>query len=364
MKKIIWLIIILVIIYSIFSEDKEKTVEPKEDKLEKIDKAQKVEKTESKPVKQKEIKPEVKEVVKVKPKEVVKKVASIKSIKPFSGSVSGDIDGKLNQAKYNYPTVLSTLGNKLYVLDEGNKKLKVIDGNKVESIVLHENRKVTSKRKEIKINKMSALYVDNNKELYVIDFWKNNIYKFDSDGRFKARVNAKSSVKLNGAMSIAQNSKGRLYIADTKNHQLKYVDDSGVMQNYSKSTSYGDLDGNIKLAKFDNPSKILFDKDDKMYVLDSGSGKIRIINNDKVSTLKVKNLTDDITTFTIDKNKLYLYSNKSGNFFTYSLDSKKLKVYAKDIKRSIGEVYDITMLNGSVILSSPQSAKLYKMKIS
>ena len=352
MKKIILWIIVILFIYSMINKDKEEIVETATEKIYKTVEEVK-EKVQS-----------VKEEREVKPKKEVKKTASIKSIKLFSGSVSGDIDGKVKQAKYNYPTILNTYNNKLYVLDEGNKKLKVIDGNKVQSIVFHENTKVSSKRKEIKIPKISALYVDKNKELYIIDFWKNNIYQFDSNGRFKSRLNAKSSLKLNNALSLAKNSKGTLYIADTKNHQIKYFDEKGKMQNYSKSTVYGDLDGNIKLAKFDNPSKIIIDKDDKMYVLDKGTGKIRIISNDKVSTLFAKGLTNDITTFTIDNNKLYLYSNKSGNFFSYNLNSKVLKRFKKDIKKSVDEVYDITMLNGSVILSNPEKSKLFEMKIS
>ncbi|MEA2050449.1 MAG: hypothetical protein U9O56_06950 [Campylobacterota bacterium] len=347
MRSIIFLIFVFYIIYTVFIKSDNDEVQKEE-----IKKEVQVKK-ETKPVVKEEPKPIVKQEKVDKPKPVVKKPYVQPKLSYFSGSVEGDSLGTINRTKYNYPTNIAVYNKSLYIVDEANQKVKVVSNNKVKEIIFHEQNKFTKKNKPISIKKISSIVVNKN-NIIVADYWSSQIYKFSKEGTFISRYKSSSSNKLNKPLDIAEHN-GDIYIADTHNNKIKLLADNKIMP-YSGKEKYGNLDGSVDIATFSKPSKILSYKN-KLYVLDSGRNKVRIISNNSVKSLKIK-----AKTFCVKGDILYYYDIDKKAIYQYSLSSGKNKKIIEDKK--IDALYDMDIYNNNnIIITIPEKHLIYQVKI-
>ena len=72
-------------------------------------------------------------------------------------------------------------------------------------------------------------------------------------------------------------SKGNLYIADSKNHCIRKITPEGIVTTIAGTGSAGYLDGDKDEAMFNLPTHVQFGADGALYVTDSGNNKIRKI---------------------------------------------------------------------------------------
>lgn len=95
-----------------------------------------------------------------------------------------------------------------------------------------------------------------------------------------------------------------LYVADSYNHRIKVVDESGSVRVFCGSGSPGLRDGDAKHAMFWEPSGLALSADgSKLYVADTNNFAIRIIDTSKrkVSTLDIASSLPQVTADTNDK---------------------------------------------------------------
>ncbi len=89
---------------------------------------------------------------------------------------------------------------------------------------------------------------------------------------------------------VAVDSKGTLYVSDTRNHRVRAIATDGTVTTLAgsgrtdRTTSYGFADGACKKAAFDVPTGIVVGPDDVVYVSDSFNNRIRRIQGGVVST--------------------------------------------------------------------------------
>jgi sugar lactone lactonase YvrE len=81
---------------------------------------------------------------------------------------------------------------------------------------------------------------------------------------------------LNSPKGLAFDSNGILYIADSANHCIRRMDPNGNITTLVGLTS-GNVDGDQTVAKFNNPSNIIADLSNNLYVSDTGNNLIRKI---------------------------------------------------------------------------------------
>jgi hypothetical protein len=96
-----------------------------------------------------------------------------------------------------------------------------------------------------------------------------------------------SNARFYGASSVAADSSGNLYVADTANHTIRQITPAGTVNTLAGSAGIsGSADGTGPAARFNQPQGVAVDKTGNVYVADTGNHTIRLIAPDGVvSTL-------------------------------------------------------------------------------
>jgi len=103
--------------------------------------------------------------------------------------------------------------------------------------------------------------VDLKGNIFVSDFQKSIIEKFDSNGNFIAEFGSDGNGfgEFRGPRGIAVNSKGEILVCDSCNHRIQIFDSEGNCNSIFGTRG-------IKNGKFNSPSGICVDKNDNIYV--------------------------------------------------------------------------------------------------
>jgi len=207
----------------------------------------------------------------------------------------GDKSGFAVLAQLNMPEDISFdhKGN-LYISDTGNHKIKRYDPIKLEISEICGLGKpgyADNKSSKSSFNAPSSLKINADGQIIIADT-KNNCIRKISFGNLNndfevntiAGKNTPGSkdgslglAELNKPSSIAKDSLGNIYIADTFNHLIRKLDKNGNLSRFAGSLQ-GYEDGDATKAKFSFPEDIVIDSQDNLFVADSGNHRIRKIS--------------------------------------------------------------------------------------
>ena len=95
---------------------------------------------------------------------------------------------------------------------------------------------------------------------------------------------SKGLVRFNRPLGIASGP-GGVYVADSRNHAIRQVFDSGITKTIAGGRGHGFADGSGENAKFFNPCGIAVGPIGEIYVADTGNNAIRRIYRGRVTTL-------------------------------------------------------------------------------
>lgn len=139
----------------------------------------------------------------------------------------------------------------------------------------------------------SAIAVDANDNLYVADTGNHVIRKITQSGFVSTIAGASgqsgtadgtgSQARFYDPIGVTVDSHGNVYVADTYNHLIRMVDQAGVVTTFAGSTE-GGYDGVGRTAEFDYPTGITTDSARNLYVADWGNHSIRKITQAGVVT--------------------------------------------------------------------------------
>ncbi|TXK86030.1 stalk domain-containing protein [Paenibacillus sp. N3.4] len=235
--------------------------------------------------------------------------------------MGGLLNGKSSESFFNEPAGLAAdaKGN-IYVADSANNAVRMIATNG-QVTTLAGNGVIGSKDgkgSEARFNHPTSVAVDADGTVYVADSLNHVIRKIATDG-LVSTLNASSNrviqirpgtasfagdfldgnlaaAKFNEPSGLVLDSKGNLYVSDTGNHRIRYIDlkagtvttVAGTTPTYEKNELYagGDFkDGDALQARFDFPKGLTVTSEGGLLIADSLNHSIRYLRNGKVSTI-------------------------------------------------------------------------------
>jgi sugar lactone lactonase YvrE len=93
-----------------------------------------------------------------------------------------------------------------------------------------------------------------------------------------------NTARFNGPCAIAVHSSGNIYIADTWNHRIRKITNTGIVSTIAGSGAKSFGDGTGVAASFNLPVGIAVDANENLYVVDQGNNRIRKITPNGVVT--------------------------------------------------------------------------------
>ncbi len=229
----------------------------------------------------------------------IRKVAANGAVTSLAGSTVGFDDGSPALAKFDHPSGLVADGSgNLYLADEHNHRIRKI--NIATGVVSTIAGSSTAGYLDAVGEAASFLFprglaIDADENLYVADSGNHCIRKIDLVDNTVTTLAGTGSAgfidgergigRLNLPMAVVVHSSGNLYVADSGNHAVRKVTQSGVLSILSGTGAAGFLDGPGQSAQFSSPSGITT-LDDVLYLTDTGNHRIReIALNGETSTL-------------------------------------------------------------------------------
>jgi streptogramin lyase len=215
----------------------------------------------------------------------------------------GSADGSKTMARFNGPVGLSVDGNgNIFVADTANDTVREISAAGVVSTVIgagnnRSNRDGTGAAAQF--NSPHGVVVDLNGNVFVGDTSNNTIRKITpsgvvttlagSPGAEGTADGAGSAARFFHLTNLAIDANDNIYVADTGNHAIRKVTQSGVVTTFAGLPgpgNFGSTDGAGTAARFNQPFGIAVDADGYVYIGDLGNETIRKITPDGVvSTL-------------------------------------------------------------------------------
>jgi gliding motility-associated-like protein len=206
--------------------------------------------------------------------------------------------GPASTAEIFYPFSMEfdAAGN-LYFSEVGNHIIRKVDANGIISTIAGTSLNAGfggdgGPAKMAKLNNPTGIAVDKNGVIYIADWLNHRIRKVDAAGIISTiagtgiagysgdgspAINAK--LNLEGAVDLALDSKGNLYISQPEFFIIRKIDPAGIITTVigNGTKGYGGDNGNALNAQLSLPNGLAIDKNDNIYVADPGSNTVRKI---------------------------------------------------------------------------------------
>ena len=191
---------------------------------------------------------------------------------------------------FNGPTGLASdaKGN-VYVADNGNSIIVKITNTGVVS-TLAGTRGVRGSKDGTgtgaQFNQPHSIAVDSSGNVYVADAGNNMIRKINAQGAVTTIAGSTTSGAHNGVgtaasfsrpTGVAVDASGNVYVADSNNNLIRKIAGDGTVTTLAGTGTAGNLNGTTATATFNNPQGVAVDQISRVFVVDTGNGLIRMI---------------------------------------------------------------------------------------
>jgi len=193
---------------------------------------------------------------------------------------------------------------------------------------------------EARFDRPNDMVLDAFGNAYVADTYNNRIRKISPEGEVTTFAGGMSgtadgvgtAAQFRQPHGIAIDANGNLYVADTKNHRIRKIEPSGLVTTLAGSDS-GIDDGPGIEAKFSSPRGVAVGPDGNIYIADTNSHRIRMINAEgEVSTIAGSGFgyTDGPAADAKFKFPRGLVLDQAGNVFIADTDSHIIRKLSTD----------------------------------
>ncbi len=226
------------------------------------------------------------------------------TVSTFAGSLTpGNTDGTGTAALFNGPigVAVDASGN-VYVADSTNNEIREITPGGVVTTLAGSTTPgdANGQGTSASFDYPTGVAVDSSGAIYVADFYNNQIRKIvctagtctvstlagSSSGAAGHSDGTGSAASFNNPSSVAVDSAGNLFVADSGNNEIREVTPAGVVTTVAGSITPGHSDGSGATASFNLPAGVAVDSSGNVYVADFNNNEIRKIDpSGVVSTL-------------------------------------------------------------------------------
>jgi len=299
------------------------------------------------------------------------------------GSVIGDTSslgdgGKALKARLNNPHGIDVdlMGN-IYIADTGNSRIRKIDTHGfITSIAGNEYGTFSGdggKATLASLNKPQDVTVGPEGSIYIADTENSRIRKLDTNGiittiagsgkrGFSGDGGKAALASLNKPKGVAVDQEGNVYIADTGNSRIRKVDTHGVITTSAGNgnSGFSGDGGKATLASLNRPCDIAVDAGGKLYIVDSGSERIRQVSHDGIITTAAGNGSRGpfVDGNRAEKSTINRASgvcvDTSGNFYIADTQNYRIRKVGKDgiISTMAGNINSELSMDGIVVKAS------------
>lgn len=217
--------------------------------------------------------------------------------------------GHATMAALNSPTGLAfdSLGN-LFIADTGNQRIRMYTPNGYLYTVAGNGRKGYNgdgmRPASAQLNNPTGVAVSPRGELYISDTGNHLVRKIDRQSGFLVNVAGNGDKGNDGDLGLAVNAKlnkpsaiifdkrGNLFIADTGNHQVRWVEPVKTLIFTIAGTGRrgfsGEGDRRCKDSMLNNPTGLAIDQTGRLYISDTDNHRVRRLVVDRNFDSKIE----------------------------------------------------------------------------
>jgi trimeric autotransporter adhesin len=236
----------------------------------------------------------------------VRQVASSGIISTLAGTgaagYSGD-GGAPASAQVDFPggIAVDSSGANIYFADTVNQRIRKVAGGVITTVAGNGTAGYAGNGAaavNALLNSPVAVAVDSAENLYIADYNNNVVRKVSSAGvistlagngavGYSGDGGAAISAQLNGPASVAVDTAGNVFIADSGNHSVRKVTPGGFISTYAGNGTLGySGDGGAATgAQLATPAGVALDAGGNLYIADSGTGTVRLVSAGLILTI-------------------------------------------------------------------------------
>lgn len=214
---------------------------------------------------------------------------------PGHGSFMSSGDGTGAQATFFQPTGIVVGSDGIaYIADAVRNTIRRVGNDGVVTTLAgsyqNRGRPADGQGANAGFSSTNAIAIDGNGTLYVADFQA--VRKVDANGNVTTLAGtlgpwdggtadgSLAQARFGYLTAIAIDASGNLYLADSRNHNVRKITPAGVVTTLAGTTGVaGDADGQGSAASFNGPRGIAIDKAGNVYVADTENNLIRRISS-------------------------------------------------------------------------------------
>ena len=209
----------------------------------------------------------------------IRKINPSGLVETFAGSGSvGSNDGMGNLATFNGPKgVFVDLKGNVLVADTDNNLIRKINPNGYVTTIAGSGEAGSNNGE----GHLSSFYYPRD----LLSDSEGNIFVLDTDNSLLRKINSagyvstiQTSETLKTPKGIALDAEGNLYVADYGNHKIRIIDKNGTVNTLAGTGSIGNINGQADISTFNLPRSIAFNSLGKIYIADTFNNSIRKIS--------------------------------------------------------------------------------------
>lgn len=224
--------------------------------------------------------------------DLIRKISPEGAVSTLAGSagVTGNTDGPGSTALFYYPAgiAVDSSGN-VYVADEGNNMVRKITPEGMVTTLAGSGSfgYADGKGTSASFYDPISVAVDSFGNVYVADSGNHLIRQITSDGMVSILAGSAgvsgstdgtgTAATFNKPFGVGVDSSGNVYVADTYNHLIRKITKEGVVSTLAGSGNVGAKNGLGMFASFNFPTGVAVDKSGNVYVADFHNNLIRKI---------------------------------------------------------------------------------------